>query len=225
MDILDILLARAMTPQGQISTYAARAEKAVRDATQALNSITEIQENLSNIENLEEFTDAEIDKLVLNLINNTESNAISQNLVIKYPNNDTNQTIGTCVKYYTTTGQNTDGTMTQKAITDAINAIIYNNENSPTPIINNKKLGLKINYTNSTITLINNSQNITSEKINTYTMYGGRKKCLVDDAGNIYAFYGEENYNEDPANGYQVMIYQPKFYYKRTILSSQNTNN
>ncbi len=42
MDILDILLARAMTPQGSINAYAARAEKAVQDASQALSNIESI---------------------------------------------------------------------------------------------------------------------------------------------------------------------------------------
>jgi len=49
-----------------------------------------------------------------------------------------------------------------------------------------------------------------------YTMYGGRTKCNVADNGTINAFYGDNNYTEDGSNG-QVMIYQPKFYYKRVI--------
>ena len=49
-----------------------------------------------------------------------------------------------------------------------------------------------------------------------YPMYGGRMKCNVADDGTINAFYGDNNYTEDGSNG-QVMIYQPKFYYKRII--------
>jgi len=51
---------------------------------------------------------------------------------------------------------------------------------------------------------------------NNYTMYGGRTRCNVADDGTINAFYGDNNYTEDGSNG-QVMVYQPKFYYKRVI--------
>ena len=47
-----------------------------------------------------------------------------------------------------------------------------------------------------------------------YLMYGGRIRCNVADDGTINAFYGENGYTEDGSNG-QVMIYQPKFYYQR----------
>ena len=55
----------------------------------------------------------------------------------------------------------------------------------------------------------------------TYTMYGGRMRCNVADDGTINAFYGDNNYTEDGSNG-QVMIYQPKFYYQRIILKSED---
>jgi len=51
---------------------------------------------------------------------------------------------------------------------------------------------------------------------NAYTMYGGRMRCNVGDDGYINAFYGDSGYKEDGSNG-QVMVYQPKFYYKRII--------
>ncbi len=44
-------------------------------------------------------------------------------------------------------------------------------------------------------------------------MYGGRKRCNVADNGTITAYYGDTNYADDGTNG-QVMVYQPKFYYK-----------
>ena len=53
-----------------------------------------------------------------------------------------------------------------------------------------------------------------------YPMYGGRIKCNVADDGTINAFYGNNNYVEDGSNG-QVMIYQPKFYYKRIIRTAE----
>ena len=46
-----------------------------------------------------------------------------------------------------------------------------------------------------------------------FTMFGGRKRCNVADDGTITTWYGDENYAEDGSMG-QVMVYQPKFYYK-----------
>lgn len=46
-----------------------------------------------------------------------------------------------------------------------------------------------------------------------YNMYGKRGRCTVDDFGNITSRYGDNDYAEDGSMG-QVMVYQPKFYYK-----------
>lgn len=46
-----------------------------------------------------------------------------------------------------------------------------------------------------------------------FPMYGGRKRCNVLDNGTITAYYGDDNFAENGSNG-QVMVYQPKFYYK-----------
>lgn len=46
-----------------------------------------------------------------------------------------------------------------------------------------------------------------------FPMYGNRKRCNVLDDGSIAAYYGDSNFSEDGSNG-QVMVYQPKFYYK-----------
>lgn len=46
-----------------------------------------------------------------------------------------------------------------------------------------------------------------------FSMYGGRKRCNVLDDGTITAYYGDTNFAEDGSNG-QVMVYQPKFFYK-----------
>ena len=37
MDIIDIMIAKALTPQGQINTYASKAQKAAADASKASN--------------------------------------------------------------------------------------------------------------------------------------------------------------------------------------------
>ena len=46
-----------------------------------------------------------------------------------------------------------------------------------------------------------------------YPMFGNRRRCNVADDGTINAYFGDAGYVEDGSNG-QVMVYQPKFYYK-----------
>ena len=76
-------------------------------------------------------------------------------------------------------------------------------------------VGLDIDYANRTFTRIQQAAGLSmGSDFNKFTMYGGRTKCNVADDGTINAFYGDNNYTEDGSNG-QVMIYQPKFYYRR----------
>lgn len=51
------------------------------------------------------------------------------------------------------------------------------------------------------------------EDFDAFPMFGGRKRCNVSDDGTIVAYYGDADYAEDGSMG-QVMVYQPKFYYK-----------
>lgn len=151
MDIIDIMLAKAMTPQGQTETYvsianaaAAKAEKAKSDAADAVatveaaaTSIAEKQEAADTLlataqETLEtaqaaqintldlEDVDDEIKQLSLNINVNETGTVNTINLVTTYP--DDAQDTDVVTKLYKTTGSNQDGTMTQKAITDALGA-------------------------------------------------------------------------------------------------------
>lgn len=57
-----------------------------------------------------------------------------------------------------------------------------------------------------------------------FPMYGNRKRCVVADDGTIRAYYGEPQYKEDGSAG-QVMVYQPRFYYKVVPVEMEpNTN-
>lgn len=105
MDIIDVMLARAMTPQGQTETYvgkaaaaAAKAAKAQEDAAAAIAAITAAQEDI-------EAAQASAAEL---LEDAQEALETAQDAQINMP------------EVYTTTGQNTDGYMTQKAVTDAL---------------------------------------------------------------------------------------------------------
>lgn len=149
MDILDIMLARAMTPQGKTEAYVAKAEKAAQDATAAQASATaaiqtvesaadeiaaareeaasllsEAQEALEtaqsaqiNTIDIEDVQD-EIKNLDVsaNMVEGANANTIQ--VITTYPDN----TLHTenLTKLYKGTGSNEDGTMTQKAITDAL---------------------------------------------------------------------------------------------------------
>lgn len=253
MDIIDILLAKAMTPQGQIETYAAKAATAATQASQALSDANEAIEYLDTISsNVGAAAATEIDKLALTLTQTDASSYISNNIQASYPSNK-EETLTNVVKYYKTTGNNEDGTMTQKAITEALSnsggggvsnlgsdnagkiVIVDQNGNitSSTSISENDLInalektidlssdgivGLSLDYQNYSYIRTQEAQNYTQgNDFNNYAMYGGRKRCLVSDNGQIIAFYGDNNYNENISNGYQVMVYQPKFYYRRVI--------
>lgn len=81
-------------------------------------------------------------------------------------------------------------------------------------------VGTTIDYENKSIDRTQEATNSTN--FSNYAMYGGRKRCNVNDSGEITAFYGDNNYKEDGTNG-QVMVYQPKFYYQRIPINTTNS--
>ena len=105
MDIIDIMLAKAMTPQGKTDTYvakankaAAKAAKAEQDAAAAIATVDAAADEIATAREeaaalLEEAQDA-LETAQAAQINMPEA--------------------------YDSTGQNTDGYMTQKATTDAL---------------------------------------------------------------------------------------------------------
>ena len=150
MDILDIMIAKAMTPQGKTDAYvakanaaAAKAAKAEQDAAaaiatvdaaasdiadkkteaaellaaaqEALETAQEAQINTLDIDDI----DDEIDRLALELTSTNSSDAIASTLKMTTPSGEI-KNVENIVKLYKSTGTNEDGTMTQKAITDAL---------------------------------------------------------------------------------------------------------
>lgn len=260
MDIIDVMLARAMTPQGKTDAYVAKANRAAQKAVQAEaaaeQAIATVTAAATNIENAQ--------AAATQLLNDAQAALETAQAAQQ-----------TQIELYTTTGQNTDGTMTQKAITDAlgqkadssvlnqyattqyVNNIVQNipsgggsasinfnpsdaghlvmiNEeghlvpsiatedslvnalldaNSYTP---KDAVGLDMDYANRLYTRTQQAINKSmGSDFDVFPMYGGRIKCNVADDGTINAFYGDNDYTEDGSNG-QVMVYQPKFYYRRT---------
>lgn len=136
MDIIDVILAKALTPQ-QLADYIAQAQRAVSIATTAANNIDAItaqtNENnansitaLSNVNaalnNIAAAADTEIKKLTLAKTSSTSGSTISTDLQLNYPDN-TSSTLNSIVKYYTSTGNASDGTMTQAAISAIFTSI------------------------------------------------------------------------------------------------------
>lgn len=75
-------------------------------------------------------------------------------------------------------------------------------------------VGLCVDFENKTFTRLAGAVGLSSgSNFNKFEMYGGRRRCNVSDDGTITAYYGDESYKEDGSNG-QVMVFQPKFYYK-----------
>lgn len=82
-----------------------------------------------------------------------------------------------------------------------------------------RKLGLEVDFENKTFKRIG----LCALAIDPYTgqpfsfdnylMYSGRTRCNVSNDRTILAYYGDPTYKEDGSNG-QVMVKQPKFYYK-----------
>lgn len=75
-------------------------------------------------------------------------------------------------------------------------------------------VGVEVDYESLTYTRLMGAVGKTEgEDFDDFLVFGGRKRCNVDDSGNIVAWYGDEEYAEDGTNG-QVMVYQPKVYYR-----------
>ncbi len=173
MDIIDILLARAMTPQGQTENYvnvanaaAVKAAKAKDDAEEAIATVnaaaSDIEEKQSAAEEL------------LSTAQNVLETA--QQAQIAMPN------------AYSTTGQNTDGYMTQKAVTDALDtkaSVTYVN-NSLSSKVDNSTLNnyATTAYVNQQIAAIPQTPSIPSGVSNLGVDNAG-KIVIIGEDGNI----------------------------------------
>ena len=76
-----------------------------------------------------------------------------------------------------------------------------------------KELGLRVDFVNKTFTRLGDAVGLTGgSDFDDFTMYQ-RRRCNLADDGTVNAYYGDTNYKADGSNG-QVMVEQPKFYYK-----------
>lgn len=301
MDILDIILAKSMTPQGQIDTYAAKAQKAVSNANKVVSDIEAITEqtNTNNenaqiaLENaqaaaqeyqsISDNIDGKITAATADLQSDideavTEVTVEDENTSSYKSKNAKVRKKGVLssfkiMKNYLSTGSNEDGSMTQKAITNALSSqktelenqiknikpssgggsgnisaadegsIVTIDENGnivPSSITeadviltqivsgtykNENIVGLELDYANRTYTRLQAAQGLTAgADFDKFTLYGGRKRCVVDRNGNIeYFLTGEED--SSTLENKRIMVYQPAFYYLRVPLSVSKVAN
>jgi hypothetical protein len=79
-------------------------------------------------------------------------------------------------------------------------------------------LGLCVDLENKRFTRLAGAEELEAgSDFDDFPMFGGRRRCCVANDGTINAYYGEQGYAEDGTNG-QVMVYQPKFYYRMVPL-------
>lgn len=91
--------------------------------------------------------------------------------------------------------------------------------------------GVEVDFRNKTFTRLAGAANKTpGADFDSIKAFGGRKRCMLSDDGNVAAYYGDAGYTEEGhlrqditgVNGLaylsgetmQVMVEQPKFYYK-----------
>lgn len=264
----------AMNKANQVAAMADEIQSALNDAQtaneqvqQAATDINAITENINEAieEKVAQATEtmssdiADVQNTAITGVEIFDDNTSSAKIKKTRVNKKDTQQVYNTVKNYTSTGNNEDGSMTQKAITEELNKIKVNGgggnidlgENNEGKIVvvgengtavpgtiseqdlidaligttNYNALdavGLEIDYVNRAFTRTQDAVGLSQGiPFNKFLMYGGRKRCVVDSDGRILAWYGDSNYVEDGSLG-QVMIYQPKFYYNRTISSFHN---
>lgn len=75
-------------------------------------------------------------------------------------------------------------------------------------------VGIEADLQNRKITRIAGAVNRTAgASFDNIRAFGGRRRCTVADDGTVLGYHGESGYDETGATG-QVMVEQPKFYYK-----------
>ena len=293
MDILDIILAKSLTPQGQIDTYASKAQKAVSNANKVLSSTEEAMENIDSIteqtntnnqtaldtldranealeraeqisqaidESVIEVLDTEIDKIGISAPETAETDYVQTDIEMSYPSGKKAR-LRNINKIYNKMGKNTDGTMTQKAITDAIQSIPssggggslnFDSEDAGKVVIvgedggattsditesdiidlqiaagtrvSDEIIGLEIDYVNKIFTRLQGAKGLEAgSNFNKFKMYGGRKRCIVNQNGEIVRFIDALD-TVNSVEGQRIMIYQPAFYYARTPIDTKVEN-
>jgi hypothetical protein len=84
--------------------------------------------------------------------------------------------------------------------------------------------GVEVDYENRTFKRLAGAVGKTAgADFDSINAFGGRRRCNLSDAGVVTAYWGDTGYKEDGSNG-QVMVEQPKFYYKVVPLKLDANN-
>jgi uncharacterized ubiquitin-like protein YukD len=84
--------------------------------------------------------------------------------------------------------------------------------------------GVEVDYANKTFTRLAGAVGKTpGADFDSILAFGGRRRCNLADNGTVNAYYGDPGYIEDGSNG-QVMVEQPKFYYKVVPLKMEKND-
>lgn len=80
-------------------------------------------------------------------------------------------------------------------------------------------VGVQVDLENKTITRLGAARGLTAgADFNQFNMYGGRRRCVLNDNGSVAAYESDPSYKVDGTAG-QVMVEQPKFYYRMMPLN------
>ena len=86
-------------------------------------------------------------------------------------------------------------------------------------------VGVEVDYANRTFTRLAGAVGKTpGADFDSILAFGGRRRCNLADDGTVNAYFGDAGYIEDGSNG-QVMVEQPKFYYKVVPLKLDRVTN
>ena len=192
----------------QLSARMQTAEKALTgkaNATDVANALKSKEDNSNKVSSKTDITDSGTNYPSIKYLNDFYYDANET-----YSSEETDKLLGNKADsssvYSKVETDNLLGEKADKADVDDVKAFVgYTDEDI---------VGLCVDFENKTFTRLAGAVGLSQgSDFNKFTMYGGRRRCNVSDDGTITAYYGDEGYTEDGSNG-QVMVFQPKFFYK-----------
>lgn len=175
------------------------------NATDVANALKAKEDNANKVSSKTDITDSRVNYPSIKYLNDFYYDANEL-----YSSEETDKLLGNKADansvYSKTETDNLLGNKADKVDVDDVKAYIgYTDDDI---------VGLCVDYENKTFTRLAGAVGLSQgANFNKFEMYGGRRRCNVLDDGTITAYYGDEGYTEDGSNG-QVMVFQPKFFYK-----------
>ena len=216
---LETATSNAGTAKSQLNTAIGNAETALSNLNTAIGQAATSKTNLEGT-----ISSANTAKTQLQAVIDSAETAKSQLSTVITNANTANTTLSATVQ--TATDLNTSLTAQNGAAVTNIAALDERLEDADEILTGIEDIKAYLGYTDEDIAgICVDYQNKTFKRLagaydknagsdfDTFPMFGGRRRCNVSDDGTIVAYYGDNDYAEDGSMG-QVMVYQPKFYYK-----------